>query len=478
MTEQPLVPGPPASVIDPVTILKGLTGLRQLTSLYPQGHPIVDQALQQLDETLREVFKEEPEVRIDVIRGDAHLNGVPFRLESRQHPSVLHEFRALGLDSIHLSRGVTRDELRSVSALVAAWKDRGPSEPVGPALERAGVTHVSLGRLVELDTRLTSQQWPDAPTGPLDPDYAESLQRAEETFEAFAAGGQPTARAVRDLLHLLMFKVTGNSAALGQILAVKQYENHTYCHSVNVSILGLLLGRQIGLDEAAQATLVEGALLHDVGKTRVPIEILRKPAALDQRERRIIERHTVQGAMMLVDVPGLDPLTPMIALEHHRHAVGGGYPDLGNARPHALSRIVSVADVYEALTGARAYRPPALPEQACLILARAAGTQLDAALVKAFVGAVTFFPAGTLVRTSRDEVGVVVRASVTDPLHPLIALVEDLDPSRPLPIELNLAERGADGAYLRHVAQSLHPPRTVPAVAAATRQEERFIEST
>ena len=142
---------------------------------------------------------------------------------------------------------------------------------------------------------------------------------------------------------------------------------------------------------------------------------------------------------MLVEVPGLHPLTPVIALEHHRHAAGGGYPDIGDARPHPLSRLVSVADVYEAVTGARAYRPPSLPEQACLVLARLAGTQLDGALVKAFVNAVTFFPLGTLVRTSREEIGVVVRATERDPLHPVIQLVEEGDPARPLPEEIDLS---------------------------------------
>jgi putative nucleotidyltransferase with HDIG domain len=466
MSDQASVATSPASASDPLTILKGLTGLRQLTSLYPLGHPIVDQAIHQLEDALGAALREHDAVNIDVIRGDAHLNGVPFRLESRQHAGVLRDFLALGIDSVHIARGVTRDQLRAVSRLLAAWRDQGPSGPVGPTLEGLGVTHITLGKLIELDTRSTAQQWPDGPTGPLDPDYAESLQRAEETFGAFASGEQPPARAVRDLLHLLMFKVAGSSAALGQILAVKQYENHTYCHSVNVSILSLLLGRQIGLDERAQATLVEGALLHDVGKTRVPVEILRKPSALDQRERRIMERHTTHGAMMLVDVPGLDPFTPTIALEHHRHAAGGGYPDLGDAMPHAFSRIVSVADVYEALTGARAYRPPALPEQACLILARAAGSQLDGSLVRAFVGAVTFFPVGTLVRTSRDEVGVVVRSHAHDPLHPAIALVEDLDPAKRLAIEIDLTARDVTGAYLRHITRSLHPPRSAVAPAA------------
>jgi putative nucleotidyltransferase with HDIG domain len=292
---------------------------------------------------------------------------------------------------------------------------------------------------------------------------------AEDAFGAFAAGKAPTANAVRDLLHLLMFKVAGNSAALGQILAVKQYENHTYCHSVNVSILSLLLGRHIGLDEGTQAALVEGALLHDVGKTRVPIEILRKPGALDQRERRVIERHPVDGAAMLIEVPGLHPLTPTMAFEHHRHATGlGGYPAIGATPPHALSRVVSVADVYEALTGARAYRSPALPEQACLVLARMAGTQLDAALVKAFVNAVTFFPMGTLVQTSRDEVGVVLRATERDPLHPVIRLVEDGDPARPVGDEIDLSARDADGTYVRHVVRGLLPRRDAVAAQLAT----------
>jgi putative nucleotidyltransferase with HDIG domain len=423
MSDAPIGQTPQGPALDPVAVLKTLTGLRQLTSLYPVGHPVIEGALGRLEEVLGTVLCDTAAARIDVIRGDAHLNGEPFRLESRQQPGVVQEFLALGVDSVHVARGVTRDELRQLAVFLAGLKGRIEGA-VGPALTRLGITHITLGRLVELDTRSMSQQWPEAPSGPLDPDYAESLQRTADAFEGFAAGRHPSVPALRELLHLLMFKVASSTVALGQILAVKQYENHTYCHSVNVSILALLLGRRIGLDEGTQAVLVEAALLHDVGKTKVPVEILRKPGGLDQRERRIIERHSAQGAMMLLDVPGLHPLTPTVALEHHRHAIGGGgYPDLGDARPHALSRMVSVADVYEAVTGARSYRVPALPEEACLVLARAAARQLDPALVKAFVSAVTFFPVGTLLRTTVGEIGVVVRVNDQDPLHPVIRLV-------------------------------------------------------
>ena len=97
---------------------------------------------------------------------------------------------------------------------------------------------------------------------------------------------------VRDIVQLLIRKVAGSSAALGQILAVKLYENLTYCHSVNVATLSLLIGKQLGFDEAAIAALGEAALLHDIGKTRIPLDVLRKPGALDRRERKMMEAHT------------------------------------------------------------------------------------------------------------------------------------------------------------------------------------------
>jgi putative nucleotidyltransferase with HDIG domain len=256
-------------------------------------------------------------------------------------------------------------------------------------------------------------------------------------------------------VQLLMFKVARSSAALGHILAVKQYENLTYCHSVNVAMLSFLIGREIGLDQPTLGALVEAALLHDIGKTRVPLQVLKKPGALDRRERRLMEAHTVFGAEILVGLPELGPLAPTVALEHHRTVTGQGYPDLGPALPHFMSQIVSVADIYEAITGARSYQDPALPEQACLILARLAGEKLNTALVKTFVNAITFFPVGSLVRTDQGEIGVVVRTTPRDPLHPVIARLSD-DLARSLG-ELDTSLRGPDGCQ-RHVVETLRPP--------------------
>jgi hypothetical protein len=134
---------------------------------------------------------------------------------------------------------------------------------------------------------------------------------------------------------------------------------------------------------------------------------------------------------------------------------GTGYPDLEAATPHLLSQVVAVADIYEAMTGARSYQEPAMPEQACLVLARLAGTKLNTALVKAFVNAISFFPLGSVVRTDRDEVGVVVRTTNGEPLHPVIALI-GTDRQR-LPGEIDTSRRLLSGQYERHVVETLRP---------------------
>jgi putative nucleotidyltransferase with HDIG domain len=376
------------------------------------------------------------------------------RADTQTAVQVIRELADLGIHSIHIHEGVSRDEFRVVGEFLWQLKDGPHAGPFDAELARRNVGHITLGKIVPLDTRWRTDQWPEAPTGPIDPSYAESLLLAQQTFDTVAAGQKLDLVTVHDLVELLTQKVARSNAALAQILAVKQYENLTYCHSVNVAMISLLLGRRLGFDEPTTAVLVEGALLHDIGKTRVPLEILKKPGALDKQERKTIEAHTRFGAEILVEAEGVRPLTPTMALEHHRTVTGRGYPDLGDsAAPHPLSQIVSVADIYEAMTGARAYRTPSLPEQACLVLARIAGERLNTALVKAFVSAVTFFPVGSLVRTSRDETGVVVRTNPADPLHPVLTL---LDESLAVPLgETDTASRDPWGSYERHIVETL-----------------------
>ena len=317
--------------------------LRRLTGLYPAGHPAIEQKLTELDEAVQRHIRTAAELRLDVIHGSAHLDGVPFRQDSDAQAQILRERADLGVDSIHIRAGVSRHELLALSEFLWQIKEAPGGEAIDVQLATRQIQHISLGRLVPLDTRWKAVQWPDAPTGPMDPSYELSLALTERTFDDVMTGKGIDLATIRDIVHLLIQKVAASNAALGQILAVKLYENLTYCHSVNVATLSLLIGRQIGFDADATAALAEAALLHDIGKTRIPLEILKKPSALDKRERKMMEAHTIYGAEILVEVDGLRPLTPTVALEHHRGVDGTGYPDLEASVPHLLELAGHVA---------------------------------------------------------------------------------------------------------------------------------------
>jgi putative nucleotidyltransferase with HDIG domain len=445
---------PSAGQLDPMPVLKALAGLRRLAGTYPAGHPMIGQKLAELEDLVGEHLRLGPELRIDIVRGTAHLDGVSCGTPDVAGEQLLRELTDLGFDSLYVREGVGADELLALAQFL--WQPRESEAPVDAQLADIGVRHVSLGRLLPIDTRWHAHQWPEAPTGRLDPSYAESLALMQQTFESTSAGKPLNAVTIADLVQLLICRVAKSHAALAQILAVKQYENLTYCHSVNVAMLSLLLGRQLGLGDGDVATLVEAALLHDIGKTRIPLDIVRKPGALTKHERTLVEAHTTYGAEILMQTDGIGPLAPIVALEHHRSVKGRGYPDLDGSVPHLLSQIVSVADIYEAMTGARSYQDPTLPERACLVLARLAGEKLNTVLVKTFVNGITFFPLGSLVRTDRGEVGVVVATNGTDPLHPVVTLLAD-DMLEPLG-RLDTAARDGAGAYERHIIETVRPP--------------------
>jgi hypothetical protein len=274
----------PAPPLDPLAILKGLGALRKLTGTYPPGHPMIGQKLKELGDLVAEPLRASSPLRIDVIRGDVFLDDVPASASQQANQPLIEQLTGLGIDSLHIHQGVELEEFLAVAEFL--WQYAETGEAVSSQLAARNVRHITLGKLLPLDTKWRLQQWPDAPTGPLDPDYAESLMMAQQTFEQTSAGKPLDVLTVRDLVQLLIHKVARSNAALGQILAVKQYENLTYCHSVNVAMLSMLLGKHVGLNDTMLAALTEAALLHDVGKTQIPLEIVKKPGALDKAERK------------------------------------------------------------------------------------------------------------------------------------------------------------------------------------------------
>lgn len=252
--------------------------------------------------------------------------------------------------------------------------------------------------------------------------------------------------------------IRADETVLVGLASIKEYDEYTFSHSVNVSVLSMLIADRIGLRKSEVAQVGVAALLHDIGKTHVPQEVLNKPDSLDAGEWDMMERHPMLGAIELSRVRSLravvDPL--LVALQHHVQFDAKGYPRKpGPWEIHPFVKIVSVADVYDAMTTPRIYREHVLrPDSALRFIARGSGGLFDPLVVKVFIRTMGVYPVGTVVRLDSREYAVVTRQNERcGHMHrPIVAI---LDPEGRAGEQVDLTEQTGDGSYRRSIIDSV-----------------------
>jgi HD-GYP domain-containing protein (c-di-GMP phosphodiesterase class II) len=230
------------------------------------------------------------------------------------------------------------------------------------------------------------------------------------------------------VVGIMLNRVGENRAAVLGLASIKSYDEYTSFHSVNVLILSLALGSMLPLDRNALVILGTGALLHDLGKVTIPQNILNKTGPLTSPQWRMMKDHPVKGADILLAQPGVHPLSVTIAYEHHARYDLRGYPKINGKDCIGLfSRIVEIADVYDAMTTARPYQHARTPEQAIRVLVKDMGTVFDPLLVKVFIDMMGVFPVGTLVRLATGELGIVYEQNEGDVMSPKVKIIRGPD---------------------------------------------------
>ncbi len=220
---------------------------------------------------------------------------------------------------------------------------------------------------------------------------------------------------------------------------IKHMEDYLYQHSVNVAVLSVLLGMDLGYPESKLKELAIGALLHDVGYNFVPSKIINKPGPLTRKEKDEIEKHTLMGYAHLSDNIDLSAHIRMIVLQHHEWLDGTGYPNKkADKEIIEMARIVAIADVYDALTSDRPYREALNPNEAIEYLLAYAHRQLDHKLVTSFIKLIIPYPVGTLVKLTDGRIGVVDSLDPDFPLRPLVRMIIQDNSNRVLVEEIDL----------------------------------------
>ena len=266
-------------------------------------------------------------------------------------------------------------------------------------------------------------------------------------------------RAVQGIVDLILEQ---EYSVLG-LTALKNHDEYTFQHCVNVSILAIALGQRLGLSKKMLGDLGVAAILHDLGKAAVPTWVLNKAGRLTHDEWKILNDHPIQGVKMIAKMRGLNELAlraMIVSFQHHLNVDKSGYPLLEGCEEQCLfSRIVAAVDCFDAMTAHRAYRRNAFtPYEALHMMITENVDKFDPLVLKAFINTIGMYPAGTVALLDTNEIGVVVEPSPHDIFRPKVKIVRDRDRKVVNGDVLDLNARDEEsGAYRASIVSALNP---------------------
>lgn len=270
----------------------------------------------------------------------------------------------------------------------------------------------------------------------------EASRVTERIMEDVRLGRQMALDPAREVIGQTVASIVRNQDALIGLNRIRSVDRYTFEHSINVAVLMIAFARSLGLEKGLIEEIGLGALLHDVGKSRIPEEILNKPGRLTPAEFEIIQGHVLHGQDILMQASGISATALQVVIEHHERIDGSGYPA---ALPgHAISQfgqMAAIIDVYDALTTQRVYHDPMTPHEALRNLLQWSPVQFNQLLVQEFIRCIGIYPIGTLVRLGSERLAVVVETGRDQLLKPVVRLVFDIKTRRrlmPQDIDLSL----------------------------------------
>jgi putative nucleotidyltransferase with HDIG domain len=406
-------------------LVRRLASALRGSALYAPGHPLIAKQLDSLLELLSRLHAAAPSLTVGIVGEQFVVADTPLAKASASMGDLIRRLKEHGIERIIFERGTTPQELDTFVRALGALPSKAEAEaPVDPA---RGLTHIRVGRI-------TDQQESDGAQSDIAAFrqlYSKATHAAEALVQQAEREGRADPMLALETADSLAEAVKQNRTALVALTAMKTYDNYTFTHMVNVSILTMSQARALGIEGRLLREFGLSALMHDIGKTRTPKEILNKPDKLTPAEYEIMKRHTVDGAEILRRTPEMPILAPVVAFEHHLRLDGTGYPGGVNRSSLNLgTQLCSIADVYDAMRSQRAYQG-ALPTDRILAVLKAKDSaHFDSHLVRRFSQLLGIYPPGNLVQLSSGEIGVVVRVHAPDPFRPRVRVIIDKQGTR------------------------------------------------
>ncbi len=401
----------------------------------PQNAMFVNQS-RSFVESLHAAQEQFSDVTIKIIAGRYFINDhmVPFNEHGQSGAaSIVNEWKTLGVGGVTFLSGIKIDELNAFFRFMA-------------------LTKPSSTNLEALAQELVRQQWhcvrllsvkestgDAASSGSDDQRHQFRVMARNSFFQAMSIVQEVMVNAVHDqdisasktkrVVQSLIDHISRDQSSLVELAAIKEYDDYTYAHSTNVCVYALTLGVRLGFDRPRLSQLGFTALFHDIGKVKLPKDLIRKPDAYDENDWIQMQRHPLLGAKTILRNLQFDVHAARAArgaFEHHINNDFTGYPTLRYRKqePNLFSRIISVVDSFDALTSGRVYLKKSIPPDEVLKKMRFQMTvKFDRFLLEIFNDIIGIYPAGSLVLLNTNELALVLTNNQKDKGRPYVKIV-------------------------------------------------------
>jgi putative nucleotidyltransferase with HDIG domain len=367
-------------VTDPVQFLQALSQALSTLGLYGAGHPATTRAAESAYERLLDLQARRRHLQFTFLAGEVLFG-------DEVEPALTgwewsERLAAAGVERMEFVEAVEPEAFEWLLAHLAVRLGIGPeiADPrqTGPSSIRLGMVRLAGGGPAPANGVPTIAR--------LSYNLRDERDMVGWIHDEVRGGGQLPLLEADAVVRSLSLAMHAEQAMVLPLLQLKEFDQYTTTHSMNVAVLAMALGDFLELGPAAVRSLGFAALLHDLGKVCIPPEILNKPGTLEPAERQVVERHPGVGAKILLESRDVIELAAVVAYEHHVMINGGGYPHLPDVRgAQYASRLVHVCDVYDALRTRRPYRDAWSSEQALTYIESRAGLEFDPTIARAFV---------------------------------------------------------------------------------------------
>lgn len=394
-----------------------LSGLIKNSSLYPPGNPALTRPLAELHTMLSGFLDSQSSLKLglsdEILFFEDHL----FVSAPQQIEDLAHHFSSRKIQVVIFMRGVEQEELFQLTKLLA--DKRLSTNEIIDQLEETGIKRVLVIAEEEAEERLLHEAGNA---------YQDALESIREAFVDIESNRVPSS----EKLLAVTRQFSGIAAKDPQVVAclamIKDYDNYTFNHSVNVGVISMALASYMKLERLMIEEAGMGGFLHDIGKTKVSKNIINKPGKLSNLEFDEIKKHPGDGVTIIKGMPELSDRVSEAVLGHHLRYNRSGYPEWAKEMElSSLCEIIAIADCFDACTTLRTYQLPMPPASAIKRIRELSGDYLNPEMVENFAEMMGKYPPGTVVRLDNNEIALVWRSSVGAPEAPKVKVIFDKD---------------------------------------------------